>query len=505
MNCDQSNKGKSIDKTDFYSFTIEKNDSSTTISETDALTLKSKEQIDGEEMQGQSTQSPEQRSKLFYLISAGSATGQQFLFNFFSAFAVLVGVTPALLGFITSIRNLMSSVFQGVIGKLSDKMGRRYLLLIGFFMAFSSFVVLMFVNSVTMLIIISVVQAFSLSIIIPVWNAALGDVTEIDDRASYMGKLSAVGTAISVSLMLGLAIIFYLLGDVFDGWVILGWTVSVVEKTKYIVAFGVAAFNFLLCLLGAFLLQETRVIQDNTKPQPKMFLALKDSTFRKYFIVNSLFGLIMATMWPIFPIAQITILKMTFTQIAIINAIFAACASLAQYFGGKLSDIIGRKPLIIFSRVSMFLIPIVMIGAIFMDNWMLLIISNIIGGTAIGVVSVAHNAYLLDISPRDQMGAYSGLNQMGWGVATFIGSLSAGFIATAVENAAPVELVGDERTRYMIIVMFIAIAILRFLVSIGFFFIKESFNKESRDALNERRKNGYHPEYSCEDSSSQTK
>ncbi len=499
MNCDQSNKGKSFEETEIDSLTIEKNDSAI-LPEPFQSALENSEEI-----QGQTTQSPKQRSQLFYLISAGSATGQQFLFNFFSAFAVLVGVTPVLLGFITSIRNLMSSVFQGIIGKLSDKMGRRYLLLLGFFMAFSSFVVLMFVNNVTMLIIISVIQAFSLSIIIPVWNATLGDVTEIDDRASYMGKLSAMGTAISVTLMLGLAVVFYLASDVFDGWVILGWTVSVAEKTKYIVAFGVAALNFFLCLLGAFLLQETRIIKDKTKPQPKMFLALKDPTFRKYFIVNSIFGLIMATMWPIFPIAQIVILEMTFTQIAIINAIFAACASLAQYFGGKLSDRIGRKPLIIFSRVSMFTIPIVMIGAIFTNNWLLLIISNVIGGTAIGVVSVAHNAYLLDISPRDQMGAYSGLNQVGWGIATFIGSLSAGFIATAVENAAPVELVGDERTRYMILVMFTAIAILRFLVSLGFFFIKESFNKESRDALNERRKNGYHPEYSNEDSSSQMK
>ena len=151
------------------------------------------------------------------------------------------------------------------------------------------------------------------------------------------------------------------------------------------------------------------------------------------------------------------------------------------------------------------LIPIVMIGAIYVDSWMLLIISNVIGGAAVGVNSVAHNAYMLDISPRDQMGAYSGLNQMGWGIATFIGSLSAGFIATAVENAAPIELEGDDRTRYMIIVMFIAIAILRFLASIGYFFIKESFNKESREALNERRKNGYYTEYSSEESSAQTK
>ena len=438
------------------------------------------------------------RSKLFLLISAGNATGQTFLFNFFSAFAVLVGVSESLLGFITSIRNLMSSLFQGTIGRLSDKMGRRYLLLIGFFMVFSSLAVLIFVNSITMLIIISVVQAFSLSIIIPVWNAALGDVTVIDERASYMGKLSAIGTAISVSLMLVLAIFFYLADEVYYGWVIWGFTLIVPERTQYLIAFAFAAINFILCIIGVFLLQETRIIKDSNKPQPKMFLALKDRTFRKYFIINSIFGLIMATMWPIFPVAQVNILDMGFTEIAVINAVFSTCSSLGQYFGGKLSDKIGRKPIIIYSRVAMFVIPVVMIWAIVADNWLLLLISNIIGGSAVGANVVGHNAYLLDISPKDQMGAYSGLNQMGWGVATFIGSLSAGFIADAIE-----AVVG---TNQMVIITFSVITGLRLLSSIGYFFIKESFDKESRDALNERRKNGQKYVYSCEeDSATQTK
>jgi len=126
MNCDRkSNNGNSTDKTEIDSFTKEKIDSSV-MSEALPSALKRKEQIDEEEKnQEKTTQDPKRRSQLFYLISAGSATGQQFLFNFFSAFAVLVGVTPVLLGFITSIRNLMSSLFQGTIGKLSDKMGRR--------------------------------------------------------------------------------------------------------------------------------------------------------------------------------------------------------------------------------------------------------------------------------------------------------------------------------------------------------------------------------------------
>ena len=449
----------------------------------------------------ESKQMKRKRSSLFYLISAGNATGQTFLFNFFSAFAVLVGVTSSMLGFITSIRNLMSSLFQGSIGRLSDKYGRRHFLLIGFFMVFTSLIVLVFVNNPVMLIIISIIQAFSLSIIIPVWNAALGDVTKIDERASYIGRLSALGTAISVTLMLALAITFYVIEEKTDGWVvILGWYGNIKNGLEYQIAFGLAAINFLLCIIGVFLIRETRYTKEK-KEQPKMLLALKNKGFRKFFIVNSIFGLMMAAMWPIFPIAQVTVLEMGFSQIAIVNAIFSTCSSLAQFFGGKIGDRIGRKPLLIFSRVAMFIIPIVMIGAILIDNWLLLIISNVIGGTAVGANVVSQNAYILDLAPDDQMGAYSGLSQVGWGITTFIGSLSAGFIADAIEVA-----VG---TKQMIIITFSVITVLRILSSLGYFLIPESFPKDARVALQERRyaeKNGkVLTKSSCDDVATHTR
>ena len=82
----------------------------------------------------ETTKEEKRRLNLFRLISIGNATGQSFLFNFFSAFAVLVGVTTSALGFITSIRNLMGSLFQGSIGRLSDRFGRKRLLIFSAFL-----------------------------------------------------------------------------------------------------------------------------------------------------------------------------------------------------------------------------------------------------------------------------------------------------------------------------------------------------------------------------------
>jgi MFS family permease len=466
------------------------------------------------EKSGENGEDVKKRNNLFRLISIGNATGQSFLFNFFSAFAVLVGVSSSILGFMTSIRNLMGSLFQGTIGRLSDKYGRKYFLLLGFFLSFSIMIVLIFLNNPLMLIIISIIQATALSIIVPVWNATLGDVTKTEKRASFMGRLSAMGTAVSVSLMLALAGVFYIIEEYGGFNVHLKFRDLVIfipeiePRLQYGIAFGVAAFNFVLCFVGALLLRETKKNDGNHKKQPKMLLALKDKRFTKFFIVNSVFGLIMSLMWPIFPIAQVSVLGMNFPQIAIVNAMFSVFSSLGQFLGGKLGDRFGRKPFIIYGRAAMFTIPLVMIGAIYLGDWKMLLISNLIGGSAMGAITVSMNAYVLDIAPEDQMGAYSGLQQVGWGILTFIGSLCSGFIATAITNNAPFALEAD-RIRYMVIIMFSVIAVLRFIASIGYFFIDESLPKEAREALKLRKieeEATDHPViYTCEDSQTQSK
>jgi MFS family permease len=427
-----------------------------------------------------STEEKKNKTGLFYTISIGNATGQSFLFNFFSAFAVIMGVRANLLGFLTSIRNLMSSLFQGTIGRLSDKYGRRKFLIGGFSLVFVSLVILFFINNpekilqnTIVLIIVSVIQAFSLSVIIPVWSAALGDVTVSRKRASYIGRLSAIGTGISVTLMLSLSVSYWLINDKFT-WFVFGKELYIPEQTQYLIAFGFAALNFVLCVVGSIILRETKK-NTEIREQPSMFLALKNQSFKEFFIVNTIFGLIMSLMWPIFPIAQIELLEMTFTQLAITNAIFSVSSSLAQFFGGRLGDRIGRKPLIVYGRMAMLAIPLVMIGAVYFNNWLILMASNIIGGSAIGAITVGQNAYILDLAPEEQMGAYTGLAQVGWGIATFIGSLSAGFIANSIEMQ-----VGTER---MIYITFSVICFLRFFSSIFFLFIKESLVKETQKEI----------------------
>ncbi|MHA1505017.1 MAG: MFS transporter, partial [Candidatus Heimdallarchaeota archaeon] len=205
---------------------------------------------------------------------------------------------------------------------------------------------------------------------------------------------------------------------------------------------------------------------------------------------------------------------LNFTQIAITNAIFSISSAISQFFGGKVGDRIGRKPLIIASRMGMFMIPLFMIVALVTDNWLFLIPSNLIGGACLGLLMISQTAYVLDLAPNDQMGAYSGMAQVGWGIATFIGSLSAGFIADSLERRG-MNILGlseNDATRRMVIIMFIGICILRVFAAIGFFFIDESLPKKIREQRKAKGNgNGKTPAkeipvvVTCEDSQTQSK
>ncbi|MGC9780404.1 MAG: MFS transporter [Candidatus Heimdallarchaeota archaeon] len=411
------------------------------------------------------------KKSTFWLISVFSATGQFFFGNFFSAFAAEAGVSGGLMGFMTSIRNLLSSILQGNIGFLSDKIGRKLIMLIGMILNFAITIPLLFFENIGLLIAVAIIQAFSLSIFIPAWNAVLGDVTKPAFRATFIGRIASIGRLVSVSFSIIIAIIFYLADVVYYGQEILGWTVNIPWRIQYSIAFGIAAFNSIICTILIFTMKETR-IEDKEVKKPEMRVAFKDRSFMKFVIFYSLFGLSMSFMWPLNPIIQVNVLNMEFYQIAVITSVFTMVMSITQLFAGRLGDRIGRRPVFIVGGFILVLYPISQLPAIITGNWLWQILGNTIAGLGTGTFFVALGALTLDLAPEDLMGAYSGIREMFFGIATFIGSLSAGFLVDFLAKHFGL----DNTTIYMCI----GISILRVLAAIGFFFVAESLPKEKR-------------------------
>ncbi|MHA1921708.1 MAG: MFS transporter, partial [Candidatus Heimdallarchaeota archaeon] len=216
--------------------------------------------------------------------------------------------------------------------------------------------------------------------------------------------------------------------------------------------------------------------------QPRMIDALKNKAFRNFIIVNFFFGISMAALWPIYPIIQVNIVGMEFYALTIVSAVYAIFFSFGSFIGGKLGDRFGRKPVMLISRAIMFSVSLLYIPAILTGSWYYVILTNTVSGLGNGVFYVMMNTYALDLSDEKTMGSYSGLSQVTWGIATFIASLLAGVIADViVNNAITAGYSAIEADERMAIILVIAIAVMRVIATIGYFFIKDSLPKEMRN------------------------
>ena len=386
-------------------------------------------------------------------------------------FARIVGVTATTLGFIMSIRNLLSGLFQGVAGRLSDKFGRKYILFFGLFLSLVIPIPLIFYHSVWFLIFVAIIQAFSVSVFIPAWNAVLGDVTEPSFRASFIGKINSIGRIVSVTVTLVVAGIFAFIATRYNNIITISGTAYEISwEFQYGFIFALSAFNALLCLIALFFLKETHVVSDEKKNTvPKLRVAFQDKDFVKFLIVNSIFGITMSLIWPINPIILNDIMELNFAQVAIITSSFAAFIAITLIFAGKISDKMGRKPMIIISVCILIFFPVSMVPAIITENWWILLLSRFVGGVGTGINFVAVNAYTLDLASKDTFGGYSGLRETFYGIATFIGSFAAGFIIDALEGVYGIKITA--------ICMSIAVTVIRIIAAIGFLFIAESLPK----------------------------
>ena len=69
---------------------------------------------------------------VLYLIT-GFGTAASFIARLFiELFAVIIGSSPAIISLITSSRNLIQQIFQSTFGRISDRIGRRVMLIFGF-------------------------------------------------------------------------------------------------------------------------------------------------------------------------------------------------------------------------------------------------------------------------------------------------------------------------------------------------------------------------------------
>ena len=335
-----------------------------------------------------------------YTIAAANAGGQQFYWNYATLIAVGIGATPIQMSFITAIQNLGQSLFQGFFGRLSDRLGRKIILLLGFIIATISTINLAFLTSPVIFMVIIGIYSIGISMVIPSWNALMGDITTEKTRSKVISQLSMVGTLTSSVLLL-------LLGFVIDSI----HFKSTELETKYRVMVLVAA------------LSETNRLKASRKA-----ISLKTIFRNKSFVIFSgstwVFYLMMSLLWPLSPFV-LSRLEPSTAAVAVLSAVFSASMALGFVITIKVAERIGRKTMIFLGFISLCLVPITLA---YSTHWSLIIITNFFGGLGNGLVNVSLSTEILNLAEPEIKGTYSGTFNLFVGVLTFSGSFVSGLI-----------------------------------------------------------------------------
>jgi len=391
-------------------------------------------------------------SLTLYGTAASTFFSDSLLWSFLFPYAVVLKTSFAQMGLMRSARNLCENVFQVGWGSLSERFGKRILVLIGYlFSGFLTISYLIFRAPLQFLILV-ILQSVVWSIAVPAWNALLGDYTKKETRGRILGRIGAVSRFSGVGATILIALFTFM-------------APREIGPSSFIVPFVLAAGA---SILGALLVVFTQEIKVKTSSWRKIdvFLPLQDRDFRIFLVANGVHWFTMAFAWPLFPYVTIDIVHATVWQIAIIATAEGLVTALAQPKLGAIADKIGRKPVLILGRASFFLFPLLYA---FSTHWLHLLAVGVALSAFIAADVVTTTTYILDSAPIDRRTTYTALYNLIYGIATFLGSLAGGAFAESLS-----ALNGVHQT---VFVGLIISAIMRIVASTSFLTIKETLHE----------------------------
>ncbi len=323
-----------------------------------------------------------------------------------------LGANPFEVGLILTVYALAQFLFTPVLGMLSDRFGRRPVILVSLLIEALGFALTALAGTLPLLLVARFVGGLGASNIGSA-QAVVADVTAPKDRARGMGM---VGAAIGVGFVVGPAF-----GGVLAG---LGSTVP------FWAAFGVALVNAALVL---WLLPETRAQRAASSQPAKRFAlfagwqrALRTPAIARLIVVNLFFTLAFTAMEAVFPLFTQRVFGWQalqngylFTYVGVIIVIMQGglVGQLVKRFGERGVQIAGLALL----AVGLAVLP-------FSGTLALLLMALALLSIGDGAVTPTNNALLSLAAPADAQGETLGLSQGIAGLGRMVGPLLAGWL-----------------------------------------------------------------------------
>jgi len=377
----------------------------------------------------------------------------------------------AQLGAFRSVGNVAPTVLQPVWGAASDRAGHaKSFVAFGTMMGLTFVYLFLWAATPIDMIIMYAIQSILFSIQIPTWLALIGGLMGERNRGDQLGKLGMITNVASLvatiiaGFLAGIPGILPILRSSFGNLgLVLFPSVESWREAYYIPFFLTAIIGIASSILSLSIKEKPRKQDGPRRFPPLLKLLSRPGDFRRFSFVAVFFSFAMSMAWPYFIIVQREWLENSIFEIALASALMTASTVIFTIPFGRLSDRVGRKPLILLGRGLLFLVPIMYA---FAGSVWVVYAANILAGFCTASAFNAITAYIYDVAPAAERGSHIAVFNTFTGIVLLLGSFLAGLLGQLL-----LVLLGSEYLA--VFIMLILSGVLRFVASFFYLLIRE--------------------------------
>jgi len=320
------------------------------------------------------------------------------------------GSTVNQMGFLQGAKSLSANLFQLVFGRLADRYGKKKFIAGGRILNAVAIAALLLFDAPDPLIWLVILSSFFNSMSLPSWSSLLGDYTSESTRGETIGLINSVSQLGSFIAML------------------IAFTISLGQEgettpASFAVVLIIAAAASLVSGVMALFTEEKP--PRGTSRSLQLDKLLKDPRLTRYLALNFMYGIGMSFAWPLFPMVITHRLHMKVWQISTLSIASSLMSMLTQRRMGAYMDRIGRRPIVVLSRVMMAVAPTAYALA---TEWWHIAVAELFLGLGMAAWQSSESTYVIDLAPGDLRATYLASSTAAFGFASFIGSNLGGII-----------------------------------------------------------------------------
>ena len=333
---------------------------------------------------------------------------------FITLLADEIQLRPLEIGVIISIFMVARAISSAIIPAISDKFGRKIILIVSLLAYTISTTMLGFARDFLSLFLLRIIEGASAGAVFPTAEALLVDSVPTKDRGAWMGKYF---TTFNFGFIIGPA-----LGGILFTF---GTDILLLDiLTSFTVPFVFTGFLGFLSMISVILfVSDILQTQKSEKRQPSTvteITTLKTPYFNSFLFVGVLSGFALGLIIPIFTLHMTDAFFLDEGTIGFIFTISGSAALLVNYPAGKLSDKIDRMKIV---SLGMVFTGLAFVGVALSTTILIAIIFFICRSIAFQAYLPAYRAFQADKIPELLRGRTMGRIQSAFNTGAVFGPL----------------------------------------------------------------------------------